>query len=248
MPSQASQVVECVRWGRVGESPEKCEAAVSCMDVSCVVVPSQVEVYTLQCARRDLHCTLRSCHVRCAGPPPRVRKLFLIETYRFFIAKTGRSRSRTTIRSRTTKTPKAGIMEKRHPRPNLCLPYLTLESAVGGRGSRPDLTSFHRFMTGTPPFMTGGPLFMTGTPELAPLPPLAATEGSAAGASSMALRVGYRRGDGSGRRGEASGSGIPRVRISLSSRATDPEEPPLVLVPCALACALGPAGGAGARA
>ena len=93
---------------------------------------------------------------------------------------------------------------------------------------------------------------MTGTPELAPLPPLAATEGSAAGASSMALdmalRVGYRRGDGSGRRGEASGSGIPRVRISLSSRATDPEEPPLVLVPCALACALGPAGGAGARA
>ena len=57
MPSQASQVVECVRWVRVGESPEKCEAAVSCMDVSCVVVPSQVEVYTLQCARRDLHCT-----------------------------------------------------------------------------------------------------------------------------------------------------------------------------------------------
>ena len=57
MPSQASQVVECVRWVRVGESPEKCEAAVSCMDVSCVVVPSQVEVYTLQCARSDLHCT-----------------------------------------------------------------------------------------------------------------------------------------------------------------------------------------------
>ena len=76
MPSQASQVVECVRWGRVGESPEKCEAAVSCMDVSCVVVPSQVEVYTLQCARRDLHCTLRSCHVRCAGPPPRAQTFF----------------------------------------------------------------------------------------------------------------------------------------------------------------------------
>ena len=68
---------------------------------------------------------------------------------------------------------------------------------------------------------------MTGAPPLAPLPPLGATEGSAAGASSMALRVGYRRGDGSGRRGEASGSGIPWVRISLSSRATNPVETPL---------------------
>jgi len=117
----------------------------------------------------------------------------------------------------------------------------------------------HRFMTGTPTCMTGGPLFMTGTPPLAPLPPLVATEGSAAGASSMALRVGYSRGDGSGRRGEASGSGIPRVRISLSSTATDPVETPLVLVPCALGPAVGcpavgcpavgcPAEGGGARA
>ena len=36
------------------------------MDVSCVVVPSQVEVYTLlQCARRDLHCIFDV--LPCAG-------------------------------------------------------------------------------------------------------------------------------------------------------------------------------------
>ena len=59
------------------------------MDVSCVVVPSQVEVYTLQCARRDLHCIFDLAMLTHVRARLRVRKLFLIETYRFFIAKTG---------------------------------------------------------------------------------------------------------------------------------------------------------------
>lgn len=88
------------------------------MDVSCVVVPSQVEVYTLQCARAAIFIArfdLAKCHVRARL---RVRKLFLIETYRFFIAKTGPfSQPNDHPVPDDENTSKAGIMEKRHPSP-----------------------------------------------------------------------------------------------------------------------------------